>query len=110
MAYKFCCDSYHIPNFIYIYYYCNYIMVKYVTRAITWGRCSLIRLLVVMSVVVVLVLLFISFPVDGVGRGVPVHLFFVVCYCFLFWIGCVLSNSAIMESDLFCSQMRATTL
>ena len=30
--------------------------------------------------------------------GVPVHLFFVVCYCFLFWIGCVSSNSAIMKS------------
>jgi len=38
-----------------------------VTCAISWGPCSLIRLLVVMSVVVVLVLLFISFPVDGVG-------------------------------------------
>jgi len=38
-----------------------------VTCAISWGRCSLIGLLVVMSVVVVLVLLFISFPVDGVG-------------------------------------------
>jgi len=36
--------------------------------AISWGCCSLIGLLVVMSVVVVLVLLFISFPVDGVGR------------------------------------------
>jgi len=61
-----------------------------VTCAISWGRCSLIGLLVVMSVVVVLVLLFISFPVDWVG--VPVHLFFVVCYYFLFWIGCVLST------------------
>ena len=30
---------------------------------ISWGRCSLIRLLVVMSVVVVLVLLLYSFPV-----------------------------------------------
>ena len=37
------------------------------TCAISWGRCS--RLLVVMSIVVVLVLLFISFPVDGVGVG-----------------------------------------
>ena len=37
------------------------------TCAIYWGRCSQIRLLVVMSVVVVLVLLFISLPVDGVG-------------------------------------------
>ena len=37
------------------------------TCAISWGPCSLIRFLVVMSVVVVLVLLFISFPVDGVG-------------------------------------------
>jgi len=59
-----------------------------VTCAISWGRCSLIELLVVMSVVVVLVLLFISFPVDGVGWGVVlIHFFFVVCYCFLFWIG-----------------------
>jgi len=40
-----------------------------VTCAISWGRCSLIGLLVVMSVVVVLVLLFISFPVGGVGMG-----------------------------------------
>ena len=37
------------------------------TCAISCGRCSLIGLPVVMSVVVVLVLLFISFPVDGVG-------------------------------------------
>jgi len=70
---------------LYLLYCCNYIGIKYVTCAISWGRCS--RLLVVMSVVVVLVLLFISFPADGVGwGGVPVHLFFVVCYCFLFWI------------------------
>ena len=40
-------------------------MVKYVTCAISWGRCSLIGLLVVMSVVVVLVRLLFSFPVDG---------------------------------------------
>ena len=37
------------------------------TCAISWGRCSLIGLLVVMSVVVVLVLLLFSFPVDVVG-------------------------------------------
>ena len=37
------------------------------TCVISWGRCSLIGLLVVLSVVVVLVLLLISFPVDGVG-------------------------------------------
>ena len=67
------------------------------------GRCSLIGLLVVTCVVVVMVLLFISFPVGGVGmgRGVAVHLFFVVCYCFLFWIGCVSSNYAIMKSVIF---------
>ena len=78
------------------------------TCPISWGRCSLIGLLV-MSVVVVLVILLFSFPVDGVGGGggVPVHLFFVVCYCFLFWIGCVLSNSAIMKSDLLCSIVTA---
>ena len=38
--------------------------------AISWGRCSLIRLLVVMSVVFVLVLLLFSFLVDGVLVGV----------------------------------------
>jgi len=73
MAYNFCCDSYHVSNLIYIYLYllcyCNYISVKYETSAISWGRCSLIGLLVVMSVVVVLVLLFVSVPVDEVGRG-----------------------------------------
>ena len=77
----------------YLLHYCNYIRVKYVTCAVSWDRCSLIGLLLVMSVVVVSVLLLFSFPVDGVGvGGVPVHLFFLVCYCFLFWIGCVLSN------------------
>jgi len=45
-----------------------------VTCAISWGRCSLIRLLVVMSVVVVLVLLSISFPVED-------PLVFVSCTC-----------------------------
>jgi len=40
-----------------------------VTCAIAWGRCSLIGLLVVMSVVVVLLLLLINFPVNGVGLG-----------------------------------------
>jgi len=39
-------------------------MVKYVTCAISWGRCSLVRLLVVMSVVVVLVVLSISFLLE----------------------------------------------
>ena len=67
MAYNFCCDSYHVPNLIYIYYIIVITLVKYLTFAISWGRCSLIGLLVVMSVVVVLVLMFISFPVDGVG-------------------------------------------
>ena len=37
------------------------------TCAISWGRCSLIGFPVVMSVVVVLVLLLFSFPVNGVG-------------------------------------------
>ena len=45
------------------------------TCAIAWGRCSLIRLVVVMSVVVVLVLLFI--PCSGGWGcgwgGVPVY-------------------------------------
>ena len=38
------------------------------TCAISWGPCSLNGLLVVKSIVVVLVLLSISFLVDGVGR------------------------------------------
>ena len=37
------------------------------TCAVFWGRCSLIGLLVVMSVVIVLVLLLFSFPVDGLS-------------------------------------------
>jgi len=64
MAHNVCCDSYRVYNVTYLLYYCNYIGVKYVTCAISWGRCSLIRLLVVMSVVVVLVLLLFSFPVN----------------------------------------------
>ena len=40
----------------------------------------------------------------------PVHLFFVVCYCFLFWIVCVLSNSAIMKSDLLRSVLTGRVL
>jgi len=39
----------------------------------------------------------------GGGGGASVSLFFVVSYCFLFWIGCVLSSSAIMKSDLLYS-------
>jgi len=59
-----------------------------VTCAISWGRCSLIGLLVVMSVAVVLVLLLFSFPVDGVGVGVGVvclstcSLWSVTAFCF----------------------------
>jgi hypothetical protein len=63
-----------------------------VTRAISWDRCSLIGFLVIMSVVVVLVLLLFSFPVVWWWGGGGVHLWFVVWYCLLFWIGCVLSN------------------
>jgi len=56
-----------------------------VTCDISWVCCSLIGLLVVMSVVVILVLLLFIFPVDGGGLGVwvPVHLFrpFVCIQC-----------------------------
>jgi len=97
MTHNVCCDSYHVNNMNYIYYtvvimqggsnmtgtdymYFTHksvpvifeppcIGVKYVTCAISRGRCSLIGLLVVMSVVVVLVLLLYSFPVDGEGGG-----------------------------------------
>ena len=45
-----------------------------------------------------------SFLVDWGGGGkVPVHLLLVVCYCFLFWIGCVLYSSASMKSEHLCS-------
>jgi len=56
--------------------------------AISWGRCSLIGLLVVMSVVVVLVPLLFSFPVDGVcvwGGGGPVPFVFFGLFCFFFF-------------------------
>ena len=66
MAHNVCCDSHHIYKVTYLLQYCTYIGVKYVTCAISWDRCSLIGLLV-MSVVVVLVLLLFSFPVDWGG-------------------------------------------
>jgi len=72
---------------------------------ISWGRSSLIGLLVFMSVVVVLVLLLYSFTVDGGSGGVPVHLFFVVCYSFLYTV----RITAHIASHLG-SQMRAATL
>ena len=62
MAHNLCCDSYHLNNMTYLLYHCNYIGVTYVKCAVSWGRCSLIGLLVFMSVVVVLVLLLFSFP------------------------------------------------
>jgi hypothetical protein len=102
MAHNVCCDSYRVHDMTYLLYYCNYVRVKYVTCAISRGHCSLFGLLVVMSIVVVSVLLLFSWMGWEWG-DVPVHLFFVVCYCFLFWVGCVLSNSAIMKSDLLFS-------
>jgi len=69
MAHNLYCDSYHIHNMTYQLYYCNYIRVKNVKCVISWGRCSMIGLIVVMSVVVILVLLLFSFPVDGLGWG-----------------------------------------
>jgi len=69
----------------------------------------LIGLLVVISVVVVLVLLLISFPVDGVGlergRGVLVHLFFVVCY----WTGTTLSKPTPPTGKLISRRTNTTT-
>ena len=61
--------SYGMSLDLYLLYYCNYIRAKYVTCAISLGHCLLIGLLVVMSIVVVLVLLFISFLVDGIRVG-----------------------------------------
>ena len=80
------------------------------TCAISRGRCSLIGLLVVMSVVVVLVLLLFSFPVVGVGGGCACPLVLCSLLLLLFWIGCVLSNSAIMKSDLLCSAVTVLSI
>ena len=52
-------------------YYCIYVYIGGDVCAVSWGRCSLIGVLV-MSVVVFCPLAF-QFPVDGVG-GVPVHM------------------------------------
>jgi len=60
MAYNVCCVSYRAH-----YVTVVIILVKYVTCAISRGRCLLIGLLVVISVVAVLVLLLFSFPVDA---------------------------------------------
>ena len=94
MVHNVCCDSYHVYNVTYLLHYCTYSGVKYVT----WDHCSMIGLLVVMSIVVVLALLLLSFLVVGGWGGAPVRLFFVVCYCFLFWIGCVLYNWFLCET------------
>ena len=56
MAHNVCCDSYHAYNVTYIYYTIElYIYWGQVCdvcqRAISWDRCSLMGLLVVMSVV-----------------------------------------------------------
>ena len=60
----------------------------------------LIGLLVVMCVVVVLVLLLFSFPVDGVVGACP----FVLCSLLLLsGLVCVLSSSASMKLDHVCS-------
>ena len=63
--------------------------------AIYWGRCSLIGLLVVMSVVVVLVLLLFSFPVGG-GGGYggclsACSLWSVTVFCFGSVASCLIS-------------------
>jgi len=59
---QFCCDSYYVPNLIYIYYTIVIILWSSMWHVLfLGGHCSLIGLLVVMSIVVVLVLLLISF-------------------------------------------------
>jgi len=103
MAHNVCCDSYHIYNVTYIY--CAIVPIlgqvcDVCLRAISLDRCSLIGLLV-MSVVIILTVLFLVSRWLG-GRVCPLVLF-VVCYCFLFWISCVLSSSASMKSDHLCS-------
>ena len=99
MAYNFCCDSYRVPNLIYIYYtiviilgssmWCVLFLGAVVRWLVFWLLCPL--WLYWFSCLLV-------FRWMGRGwGGVPVHLFFVFCYCSLFWIGCVSSNSAIIQ-------------
>ena len=64
--------------------------------AISWGRCSLIGLLVVMSVVVVLVLLLFNFLVDGVEVGgvclSTCSLLSVTAFCFGSFASCLIQQ------------------
>ena len=105
MAYNLCCDSYHVPNLIYIYYTTVIILGLSVWRVlflgvVRWLGFWLLRLLWLYWFCLLV------FRWKGWGwGGVPVHLFFVVCYCFLFWIGYVSSNSAIMNTA-YCLQSK----
>jgi len=86
-------------------------MVKYVTCDISWGRCSLIGLLVVMSVVVVLVLLLISFPVDGAGVEVcsyPLVLCSLLLLSVLDWLRLVSFCNYEIGSFMFCPNSLST--
>jgi len=73
MAHNVCCDPYRVHNVTYLLHYCDYTRVNYVTCAIACGRCSLIGLMVVMSVVVVLVLLLFSFPLKKPATVSPTN-------------------------------------
>jgi len=61
-----------------------------------------------MSIVVVLVLLLFTFPVDWGGGGMPVCLFFVVCYCFGLVASCLVSFSVRQLSASSCSSEQAS--
>ena len=85
-----CCDSHRVHSVTYIY--CGIVPVLWgpvcavCWRAICWGRCSLVGLLVVMSIVVVLVLLFYFSGRWGESGGVacPLVLFFSFSLFFQF--------------------------
>jgi len=83
-----------------------------VTRAISWGRCSLIGLLVVMSLVAVLVLLLFSFPMDVVGLGggclSTCSLWYVTAICFGSVASCLVSFSMRRLPASSCSSRRAS--
>jgi len=103
MAHNFCCDSYHVPNLIYIYCIIVIMLGSSVWRVLFVGvvvRWLGFWLLCPFCLYWFSCLLVFRWMGCGWG-GVPVHLLFVFCYCFLFWIGCVSSNSAIMKSDHF---------
>jgi hypothetical protein len=112
MAHNVCCDSYHVHNVTYIYYTIVYLY----WGSSTWrvlACCFLGPLFTDWAPGLLCPLWLYWFSCFVVFRrlgGASFHLFFVVCYCFLFWIRCVLSSSASMKSDHLCSAIAVWVL